>query len=215
MAARGRTERPAVLGKITSARTLMLSPFVPHVAEEMWEKLGNKTRASKSSWPEAKDVQLGYDEMREDLFRRILDDISKILKVTKMSPKSITVYTAGAMKSDSYAYIVREVLAGSSNMGQIMPKLLSNPATQDIKKSPDYVQKSIKDVLSETEEVRKYLAEDGMPDEKKIFSEMLADLVREQFGAQLHVYSEDDGAEHDPKGKARHSRPLKPAILLE
>ena len=135
-----RTERPAVLGKITSARTLMLSPFVPHVAEEMWEKLGNKTRASKSSWPEAKDVQLGYDEMREDLFRRILDDISKILKVTKMSPKSITVYTAGAMKSDSYAYIVREVLAGSSNMGQIMPKLLSNPATQDIKKSPDYVQ---------------------------------------------------------------------------
>ena len=54
-----------------------------------------------------------------------------------------------------------------------------------------------------------------MPDEKKIFSEMLADLVREQFGAQLHVYSEDDGAEHDPKGKARHSRPLKPAILLE
>ena len=88
-------------------------------------------------------------------------------------------------------------------------------ATQDIKKSPDYVQKSIKDVLSETEEVRKYLAENGMPDEKKIFSEMLADLVREQFGAQLHVYSEDDGAEHDPKGKARHSRPLKPAILLE
>ena len=110
MAARGRTERPAVLGKIASARTLMLSPFVPHVAEEMWEKLGNKTRASKSSWPKAKDVQLGYDEMREDLFRRILDDISKILKVTKMSPKSITVYTAGAMKSDSYAYIVREVL---------------------------------------------------------------------------------------------------------
>ena len=103
----------------------------------MWEKLGNKTRASKSSWPEAKDVQLGYDEMREDLFRRILDDISKILKVTKMSPKTITVYIAGAMKSDSYAYIVREVLAGSSNMGQIMPKLLSNPATQDIKKSPD------------------------------------------------------------------------------
>ena len=48
-----------------------------------------------------------------------------------------------------------------------------------------YFSKSIKDVLSETEEVRKYLAEDGMPDEKKIFSEMLADLVREQFGAQL------------------------------
>ena len=47
-----------------------------------------------------------------------------------------------------------------------------------------------------------------MPNENKIYSEMLTDLVTKQFGAQLHVYSEDDGAEHDPKGKARHSRPL-------
>ena len=30
----------------------MLSPFAPHIAEEMWEKLGYTELASKSAWPE-------------------------------------------------------------------------------------------------------------------------------------------------------------------
>ena len=29
----------------------MLSPFAPHIAEEMWEKLGNTELVSKSAWP--------------------------------------------------------------------------------------------------------------------------------------------------------------------
>jgi leucyl-tRNA synthetase len=30
---------------------LLLSPYVPHLAEELWEKLGNKGSVSKESWP--------------------------------------------------------------------------------------------------------------------------------------------------------------------
>lgn len=31
--------------------TLVLCPFAPHLAEELWERLGNKTPASLASWP--------------------------------------------------------------------------------------------------------------------------------------------------------------------
>jgi leucyl-tRNA synthetase len=31
--------------------TLILCPFAPHLAEELWERLGNKTSASLASWP--------------------------------------------------------------------------------------------------------------------------------------------------------------------
>jgi leucyl-tRNA synthetase len=34
---------------------LLLSPYAPHLAEELWEKLGNKESVSKAVWPE-------YDE---------------------------------------------------------------------------------------------------------------------------------------------------------
>jgi len=30
---------------------ILLAPFVPHIAEEMWEKLGNKESVFKAAWP--------------------------------------------------------------------------------------------------------------------------------------------------------------------
>jgi len=35
------------------------------------------------------------------------------------------------------------------------------------------------------------------------------------FGADVQVFSESDSEIYDPKGKARHARPFKPAILIE
>ena len=46
-----RTNISGILHKIFSNRILMLSPFAPHIAEEIWEKLGNTELASKSAWP--------------------------------------------------------------------------------------------------------------------------------------------------------------------
>jgi len=45
------------------ARTmvLLISPFAPHLAEELWEKLGNKPSISDQAWPEF-DPALVVDE---------------------------------------------------------------------------------------------------------------------------------------------------------
>ena len=50
----GRTERPqtiAVLREAIDALVLMISPFAPHMAEELWEMLGHAEDLSKASWP--------------------------------------------------------------------------------------------------------------------------------------------------------------------
>merc|ERR1739841_128376 len=49
--AKGRDNVSGILHKINSARVAMLSPFAPHIAEEMWEKLGYTEIVSKSVWP--------------------------------------------------------------------------------------------------------------------------------------------------------------------
>ncbi|HJJ22411.1 MAG TPA: leucine--tRNA ligase, partial [Nitrosopumilus sp.] len=49
--AKGRNDYDGMLHQIHSTRVAMLSPFAPHIAEEMWEKLGNSEMVSKSSWP--------------------------------------------------------------------------------------------------------------------------------------------------------------------
>jgi leucyl-tRNA synthetase len=45
-------ETIAVLKEAVSALVLMLSPFTPHLSEELWEKLGNEDGVVTAGWPE-------------------------------------------------------------------------------------------------------------------------------------------------------------------
>ncbi len=214
--AKGRSDYSGLLHEINSKRVAMLSPFAPHIAEEMWEKLGNDGLASKSSWPTiSADVVDSNAIQSEDLLKSIMDDIANIIKVTKITPKKIVIYTADAFKGKAYHAILGKVMSGQTNMGAIMKELIANPDTSDIKKNPDFVQKTIKDILSEPVEIRKTRLESGEFDEKSLIGSELISLAKADFGVDVAVYSEKDSEIYDPKGKARHARPFKPAILIE
>ena len=47
--------------EILTPLTLLLSPFAPHLAEEVWEKLGNKTTIVYNSFPEVNESYLVED----------------------------------------------------------------------------------------------------------------------------------------------------------
>jgi leucyl-tRNA synthetase len=213
--AKDRDDYDGILRKIFSTRIKLLSPFAPHIAEEMWEKLGNSEMVSKSSWPVVSSDDIDAQAIQsEDFLKSIMDDISNILKVTKITPKKITIYTANAFKSKAYHAILEKVMDGQTNMGVIMKELISNPETTDIKKNPDFVQKTIKDILSEPIEIRKTKTQAKI-DEKELVSDELISIAKQDFGAEVSVFAEDDSEIYDPKGKARHARPFKPAILIE
>ncbi|GFE61267.1 leucine--tRNA ligase [Geobacter sp. AOG2] len=42
----------AVMKEALEATVLLLAPFVPHVSEELWQRLGNTTPLSRTAWPE-------------------------------------------------------------------------------------------------------------------------------------------------------------------
>jgi len=46
-----KTVRPEVRREILELLTLMLAPMTPHIAEELWEMLGNQEGLWKASWP--------------------------------------------------------------------------------------------------------------------------------------------------------------------
>ena len=122
-----RTNISGILHKILSARVLMLSPFAPHIAEEIWEKLGNSELASKSAWPSSIGIEIDSKSIQtETLLKSIIDDINNILKVTKISPKKITIYTAEQWKSKAYNSILKNVLDGQTNIGTIIKSLIVN-----------------------------------------------------------------------------------------
>ena len=212
--AKKRISVDGVLHEVNSVRVAMLSPFAPHIAEEMWEKLGNTQMVSTSKWPKFSAVD-ATSIVSENLLKSTINDIKNILKVTKINPQKITIYTSDSFKSKVYNSVLEKVMSGQTNMGMIMKDLLSNTNTQDVKKNPDFVQKTIKDILSEPTEIRNTRLKSKEFDETKFLQEELLDIGRKEFGVEISVYKETDTGIYDPKNKAKHSRPFKPAILIE
>ncbi|NQV40650.1 MAG: leucine--tRNA ligase, partial [Nitrosopumilus sp.] len=215
--AKGREDVSGILHYINSVRVAMLSPFAPHVAEEMWENLGYTDVVSKSAWPEySKDKVDATSIQSEELLKSTIGDIANILKVTKINPQKIVIYVnSDEFKSKVYRKILGIMVGGQNNMGVVMKELIADPETTEAKKMPDYIQKVIKDLHSESEEIKTMKLESDSFDEKEFLSKELASIGRKEFGVDVIVYSESDSDIYDPKGKARHARPFKPAILIE
>ena len=98
--------------EILSDLVILISPFAPHLAEELWEKLGNETSISKVPYPEfdekyLKEVSKNYpisfngkvrftldlplDMKKETIEKTILDDIRTQKQLQGKSPKKIIV----------------------------------------------------------------------------------------------------------------------------
>jgi leucyl-tRNA synthetase len=203
------------LHEIFSARVAMLSPFAPHIAEEMWEKLGNIGIVSKSLWPLALENKIDATALQsENLLKSTLEDIKNILKVTKILPKRIIIYTSDSWKTKAYQKILSSVIKGEMNIGVLIKSLITDKDTQNVKKDPDFVKKTVNDILSEPIESRESKAESGLVEEEKILSE-IGSLVQKEFGVEVEIFAESDTQKYDPKNKARTARPFKPAILIE
>ncbi len=215
--AKEREDNSGILHQINSARVAMLSPFAPHIAEEMWEKLGNVELVSKSSWPEYSKENVDVTAIQsEELLKSTIEDIANILKVTKITPKKIVLYVnSDEIKSKIYRKMLRIMVGGQNNMGVVMKELIADPQTTDAKKIPDFVQKTIKDLHSESEEIKAMKLKSTEFNEKEFLSSELVSIGRKEFGIDIQVYSTSDEGIYDPKGKARHARPFKPAILIE
>jgi len=57
------TEQNCNNKEIISELTILLSPYAPHIAEEIWEKLGKKTSISYAKFPEFKSQYLVEEEV--------------------------------------------------------------------------------------------------------------------------------------------------------
>ena len=170
---------------------------------------------SKSSWPIKEEQTDDKAVQNESLLSSVMNDISNITKVTKITQTKIIIYTANNWKSKAYHKILNGVNSGETNVGTFIKELISQKETENVKKDPDFVKKTIKDILSEPTELRKTKMHAGEIDESKIISKELSSLIETDYGIKLQVFAENDSDKYDPKDKARMARPYKPAILIE
>lgn len=124
--AKKRKDNLGILYKINSIRVAMLSPFAPHISEEMWEKLRGEKLVSKSDWPVyCKDDVDVTAIQSEELLKSTINDIAHILKISKITPQKIMVYVnSDQIKSKVYHKILEMMVGGQNNMGVVMKELI-------------------------------------------------------------------------------------------
>jgi leucyl-tRNA synthetase len=75
----------------------LLHPFCPHITEELWEKLGNKTFISLENWPIFEESKINERfEQQDKAIEKLVGDVNNISKLitekTKKQPVKAFIY---------------------------------------------------------------------------------------------------------------------------
>jgi leucyl-tRNA synthetase len=185
---------------------LMLNPFAPHLSEELWEKLNEKSFASKEKWPEFKEEKIDLkEEEKEEFIERIKRDIIQIKELAKKERiKKIKIFVSQKWKWDLLKKLFEEKEKQENKrieFGLAMKKAVETEKTH-LKELKPFVQNAVKKV-NETKELIEI-------NEIETLKENTEELKKE-FKAEIEFTQ----AEKSQEKKALNAFPLKPAILIE
>ena len=153
------------------------------------------------------------DEIGEYLLSGVTNDITEILKVTKIKPKKIHIYTAPRWKVDIFRKVIKQVEENKFNIGATIKEAMSDPKMKTIAKEvSQYVGKLQGEIkkLSETDKQR-YLIDFN----EKEYLKQAKEYLENMFSCNIDVYSSDDKDIFDPQNKKRFAILLRPAIYIE
>ena len=189
----------------------LLAPVTPHVAEELWERIGMKPFASTCQIPQGSVTETVLEaEARETLLERLIADVGEILKVTEIKPKRIVLMTSPSWKQQMLQDALEE--KGKVDVSSLIKKQMASASPEARKEIPTYAKELATEVARLSAEDRIHakvrIDELGALSDSKRFLEA-------ELGSEVVVFVADDPAKTDPKGKARFAKPGRPAVFLE
>jgi leucyl-tRNA synthetase len=184
--------RQRIVRNVLDDWLIMLSPLVPHICEELWHKR-HDSFVSLEILPRIKTELVNAQmEREEDYLRALVADIQEILKVARIEPRKIYLYSADAA-SEQWKW-------------ELFKALKDVPEKEKIREAMQI--RKDKSTLNFVKQLLKSNIEYAELDESAILAREQAYLSRE-FGCEIGV-----NEEHDPTGKRTFAIPLKPAIYV-
>jgi len=203
-----------VLSRFVEVQTKLLAPFVPHLAEEVWHRIGHGDFISSAPYPAAEAAEIdARAEAAEALLQSTLADVREIVKVTGLKPKGLALFVTPAWKTRVRALALELARKGPVAMNVLMETALAEPGMRERARDvAAYAKKVAEDLRHVRREDLDRIA--GVADELAFFLEN-ARFLKEELGLRVDVFRADDPARWDPAKKADHAVPGRPAIYLE
>ncbi len=193
------------LKKFFDKWTVVISPFMPHIANEFWEKLGHKKLIDFEKFPEADEKAIDYEiEQAENFIRQTMEDVDKISvlveKKTGKKPGKVTIYVADDWKRKAY-----EILRKEKSIDKVMKAVKGDAKLKEHMGDIPAMVKPLMKNIRVLPEVKMNARE-----ELEILKDA-QDFFEDEFSCKVEVLP-DSKPKHD---KARNAMPNKPAIVIE
>lgn len=211
-----RSEKPhsETVKRFMSAWVRLLAPFSPHLAEEMWQIMGQSGFVSAAEWPifDEADIDERSDEL-EELVKQTLEDTQEIIATTKITPKKIHYYTAAEWKWRVYAEALDRAESRPDTLDGLIREMIvsKSPSPKDL---PKFAAKIIKQARMMPPDLRKRKIQMGDIDEQIALVEAQKFFAGE-LKSDVEVHGEEDAGVYDPRGRAKFAEPYRPAIFVE
>lgn len=191
--------------KAVETLTLLFSPFAPHLAEEMWERLGNRPFCSLAKWPKLNENFIKPElEYVDTLVDNVSSDIRTVMELAKVErPSAIQVIVADKWKSEFYEHF-KHLYAGTKNPGQILQSLMQT----GLKSHGQQISKIVPALVKNPGRIPEVIL--SQQQEMKALKESRF-MFEGEFGCTVHVVKESQSKE----AKARQAMPGKPAIIVK
>ncbi len=185
--------------------TIVISPFAPHVAEEVWSRLDKDGFVAESSWPEVDESLIDEEaEAAQELVNDVRDDIKEVLDLAGIeNPEKINLYVAEDWKFELFTK-VKELMKDTRDAGDIMDELMQT----SLRKHGQEISKLVPNLVKNPSK----LPETVLTKEKEVerLNEEVDDL-EEEFDCDVEVGLTEESND----SKAGKALPGKPAIVAE
>jgi leucyl-tRNA synthetase len=172
--------------------TKLLAPVAPHVAEQVWERLGGEGLIAEAEWPGA-DAPADY-EIEARLVENTREDVRDIVDTVGIeNPETVTLAVAPDWKHRAHE------LARESDAPNLIGDLMGH---DEIRTQGDAAADFAQDLQAEREALGDVLA----PEAELAALERAAWLIEREFDAEIVVQSADE-ADDDLAAKAEPGRP--------
>lgn len=199
-------ERDAVLRYIVTRWIKLLTPLLPHLCEEIWERLGSISFVSLEAWPSPEDRFVDEKiEKAMDVVMNTITDIKEIKKLLKGKPvTTVHIFISPSWKYEAMKKVTKANVAPT--VKEMMPILMKDT--------------KLKKRGKEVNELVQSIAKSGgfwtfvdKTTEQKALREN-SEFIRSETGFSVEIQDGDKPVK-DPENRAPKALPGRPALFLE
>nr|WP_052884638.1 leucine--tRNA ligase [Infirmifilum uzonense] len=193
-----------LLQEFIEKQTLILAPITPHIAEEIWDKIGKKGLIQQEKWPSVDTSKINDEvERAEKIVQKVLEDIQELLRIVKVETiQELRIVLPAKWK---YMFIekIKESFQKHGKVQQAVREALHLMPPELQKQAGRLVELIIKNSEILDLLVTPELEEKALRDAQHAFEEAI--------GKRVEVIYEDEATDTQ---KAKQSLPARPAIIV-